>query len=73
MIGFSVGSAIVIHYIAKYFSERVSKVVFMGAAVPCFTKRKDYPYGLEKAACDNLIPQSKQDRPKRVTEFEDIL
>lgn len=67
------GGAIGIYYIAKYFSELVPKVVFMGAAVPCFTKRKDYPYGLEKLACDNLISQSKQDRPKMVTEFEDIL
>jgi non-heme chloroperoxidase len=41
----------------------------MGAAAPCFTKREDYPYGLEKSACDDLIVQSKQDRPRMVSDF----
>jgi len=72
LVGFSMGGAIVMHYIAKYFSELVSKVVFMGAAAPCFTKRPDYPYGLEKSACDDLIAQSKQDRPKMVSDFGKI-
>jgi non-heme chloroperoxidase len=63
------GSAIVMHYIAKYFSELVSKVLLMGAAAPSFTKREDYLYGLEKSACDDLIIQSKQDRPKMVSNF----
>jgi pimeloyl-ACP methyl ester carboxylesterase len=57
---------------ARYFSELVSKVVFMGAAAPCFTRREDYPYGIEKSACDNLITQSKQDRPKMVSDFAKI-
>ena len=72
IVGFSMGGAIVMHYIAKYFSELVSKVVLMSAAAPCFTKREDYPYGLEKSACDNLIMQSKQDRPKMVSDFAKI-
>ncbi|MFL6488681.1 MAG: alpha/beta fold hydrolase, partial [Nitrososphaera sp.] len=69
LVGFSMGGAIVMHYIAKYFSELVSKVVLMSAAAPCFTKREDYPYGLEKSACNDLIMQSKQDRPKMVSDF----
>jgi non-heme chloroperoxidase len=69
LVGFSMGGAIVMHYIAKFFSELVSKVVLMGAAAPCFTKREDYPYGLEKSTCDDLIIQSKQDRPKMVSDF----
>lgn len=72
MVGFSMGGAIAMHYIAKYFSERVTKVVFMGAAAPCFTKREDYPYGLEKSTCNDLIMQSKQDRPKMVSDFAKI-
>jgi pimeloyl-ACP methyl ester carboxylesterase len=44
----------------------------MGAAAPCFTKREGYPYGLEKSACDALITQSLQDRPKMVTDFGKI-
>jgi pimeloyl-ACP methyl ester carboxylesterase len=69
LVGFSMGGAIVMHYIAKYFSELVSKVVLMGAAAPCFTKRENYPYGLERSACDDLIIKSKQDRPKMVSDF----
>lgn len=69
LVGFSMGGAILMHYVAKHHSDRVSKAVFMGAAAPCFTKRKDYPYGLEKSACDGLIAQSKQDRPKMVSDF----
>src|SRR3712207_1304047 len=72
LVGFSMGGAIVMHYVAKYFSELVSKVVLMGAAAPCFTKRDDYPYGLEKSACDDLIIKSKQDRPKMVSDFAKI-
>ena len=72
LVGFSIGGAIVMHYIAKYFSELVSKIVLMGAAAPCFTKRDDYPYGLEKSACDDLITQSMQDRPKMVSNFSKI-
>jgi non-heme chloroperoxidase len=72
LVGFSMGGAIVMHYVAKYFSELVSKVVFMGAAAPCFTKREGYPYGLEKSACDALISQSLQDRPKMVSDFGKI-
>ncbi len=72
LVGFSMGGAIVMHYISKYFSELVSKVVFMGAAAPCFTKRADYPYGLEKSACDELISQSRRDRPKMAADFGKI-
>jgi pimeloyl-ACP methyl ester carboxylesterase len=72
LVGFSMGGAIVMHYIAKYFSELVSKAVFMGAAAPCFTRREDYPYGIEKSACDALIGQSNQDRSKMVSDFGKI-
>lgn len=72
LVGFSMGGAIVMHYVAKYFSELVSKVVFMGAAAPCFTKREGYPYGLEKSACDALVSQSLKERPKMVTDFGKI-
>jgi len=69
LVGFSMGGAIVMHYVAKFFSELVSKVVLMAAAAPSFTKRENYPYGLEKSACDDLILQSNHDRPKMVSDF----
>ncbi len=72
LVGFSMGGAIVMHYLARYPQELISKVVFMGAAAPCFTKREDYPYGLEKSACDGLIARARQDRPKMVSDFGKI-
>lgn len=74
LVGFSMGGAIAMRYAAKYLpSDRVSKIVFMGAAAPCFTKREGFPYGLEKSACDGLIEQSLNDRPKMVADFAKIL
>jgi pimeloyl-ACP methyl ester carboxylesterase len=75
LVGFSMGGAIAMHYAAKYSSPssgRVSRVVFMGAAAPCFTKREGYPYGLDKSACDGLIAQSLNDRAKMVSNFGKI-
>jgi len=65
------GGAIVTHHIAKYYSELVSKIVLMDAAVaaPCFAKgEKIFLMDLKKSTtCDNPITQSKQDRPKMVS------
>ncbi|AIF84290.1 putative hydrolase or acyltransferase of alpha/beta superfamily [Candidatus Nitrososphaera evergladensis SR1] len=70
LVGFSMGGAIAMHHAAKYLSSgRISKVIFMGAAAPCFTKREDFPYGLDKSDCDSLIAQSLNDRAKMVHDF----
>jgi len=61
------------HNIAKYFSELVSKIVLVGAAAPCFTKgEKIFLMDLKKSTCDNLITQSKQDRPKMVSDLSNM-
>lgn len=74
LVGFSMGGAIAMRYAAKYLlpSDKVSRVVFMGAAAPCFTKREDFPHGLEKSDCDGLIAQSLKDRAKMVADFAKI-
>lgn len=73
LVGFSMGGAIAMHYAAKYSSsDRISKVVFMGAAAPCFTKREGFPYGMNKSDCDGLIAQSLDDRAKMVSDFGKI-
>ncbi|HVX02955.1 MAG TPA: alpha/beta hydrolase [Nitrososphaera sp.] len=73
LVGFSMGGAIARRYAARYLpSDRVSGVVFMSAAAPCFTKREDFPHGLEKSDCDNLIAQSLKDRAKMVADFAKI-
>lgn len=72
LAGFSMGGAIVMRYVAKYNSHGVEKVIFMGAAAPSWTKRADFPYGLEKSAVDALIAQAYGDRPKLLSDFGKI-
>jgi len=42
LVGFSMGGAIAIHYIARHQGSHISKLVLLGAAAPCFTKREDF-------------------------------
>ena len=69
LVGFSMGGAIVMRYVAKYFPKDLSHVVLMGAAAPSFTKRQGYPYGHDRSFCDDLISKSLQGRPKMVSDF----
>jgi non-heme chloroperoxidase len=73
MVGFSMGGAVVMHYVAKYYPKDLSHIVFMGAAAPSFTKREGYPHGHDRSFCDNIIAGIMQNRPKAVSEFGKML
>jgi len=73
MVGFSMGGAVVMRYIAKYYPKDISEVVFMGAAAPSFTKREGYPHGHDKAFCDGIIAGAMTNRPKTIAEFGKLL
>jgi pimeloyl-ACP methyl ester carboxylesterase len=62
LAGHSMGGAIALHYMAKYKSKRVSKLALFGAATPSFTKRPDFPHGIEPSAVDDLIKLCDTDR-----------
>lgn len=72
LVGFSMGGAIAIHYMARYQGQKIGKLVLLGAAAPCFTKREDFPYGIDKAAVDDLIKQTYLDRPSMLKNFSEI-
>lgn len=72
LVGFSMGGAISIRYMARHRGERVEKLVLAGAAAPCFTKRPDFPYGIEKSAVDDLVRMTYQDRPLMLKAFSQI-
>lgn len=72
LVGFSMGGAIVMHYVAKYRAKNIDKIVFLGAAAPCWTKRPDFPYNMEKSGVDTLISQLYVDRPKVLIDFGKI-
>jgi non-heme chloroperoxidase len=72
LVGFSMGGAIAIHFLARHPTSGISKLVLLGAAAPCFTKREDFPYGIAKAAVDDLIQQTYTDRPSMLKNFSEI-
>jgi pimeloyl-ACP methyl ester carboxylesterase len=72
LVGFSMGGAIAIHYIARHHAKGVSKLVLLGAAAPCFTKREDFPFGIDKATVDDLIQQTYRDRSSMLKNFTEI-
>jgi len=72
LVGFSMGGAIAIRYMAANKGARVSKLVLAGAAAPIWTQRDDFPYNLPKSAVDELIELNYQDRPKLLSNFGKI-
>ena len=53
--GFSMGGAVVIHYLTKYNAAHVSKLALFAAAAPSWKQRADFPYGVPAANIDDLI------------------
>lgn len=73
LAGFSIGGAMVLHYLAKYNQYKVQKALLLAAAAPLFTQREDFNYGFKKKEIDRLIEQSLKDRPSMLEGFTDIL
>ena len=72
LVGFSMGGAIAIRFVAAYKGAQVSKLALCGAAAPSWTQRKDFPYNLPKSAVDKLIELNYKDRPKLLSDFAKI-
>jgi non-heme chloroperoxidase len=72
LVGFSMGGAIAVRYVSVYNGAHVSKLVLAGAAVPLWTKRKDFPYNLAQKDVDDLIKLNYTDRPKLLSNFAKI-
>jgi non-heme chloroperoxidase len=66
------GGAIAVRYISVYNGAHISKLVLAGAAVPLWTKRKDFPYNLAQKDVDDLIKLNNTDRPKLLSNFAKI-
>jgi non-heme chloroperoxidase len=73
IVGFSMGGAIVMRYVAKYHPNTLSHVVFIDAAAPSFTKREGYPHGQDRAFCDQIITKLMRNRPRTIAEFGKLL
>ena len=67
--GFSMGSAVTIHYVTKYKGAHIGKLVLFGASGPSWKKRADYPYGVPEEDAAALIQQTKTNRQQLVAGF----
>lgn len=67
--GFSMGGAVVIHYITKYNSAHVSKLALFGAAAPSWKQREGFPFGATDEAAAGLIQTTKTNRQQLIEDF----
>jgi len=70
--GFSMGGAIAVRFAATDNGAHISKLALFGAAAPCWTQRKDFPYNLPTSDVDELIALNFKDRPKLLSNFAKI-
>jgi pimeloyl-ACP methyl ester carboxylesterase len=67
--GFSMGGAVVLHYVTKYNSAHVSKLVLFGAAAPSWVQRPGFPYGLPEENAKSFVQLTATDRPQVLDNF----
>jgi len=72
LVGFSMGGAIALRYMARHKGDRISNLVLCGAAAPSFTSRAGFPFGTEPGAVDLLIKLCFSDRAKLNADFGKI-
>jgi non-heme chloroperoxidase len=69
LVGFSVGGAIAVRYMARHGGYGVRKLALLGAAAPSFTQREQYPYGITQEEANEQIAAAKKDRPQMLRDF----
>ncbi len=69
LVGFSMGGATAVRCARRLGSARIARLALLGAAVPSVTRRDDFPYGIDREACDELIRLAYRDRPKMIARF----
>ena len=69
LVGFSMGGAIALRYMARHKGDRIANLALCSAAAPCFTKRPGFPFGLEPGVVDAFIELCHADRAKLNADF----
>lgn len=67
--GFSLGGAVVLHYMDKYNGAHISKLALFGAAAPSWKQREGYPYGATDEAAAGLIQTTRTNRQQLIEDF----
>jgi pimeloyl-ACP methyl ester carboxylesterase len=68
--GFSMGGAVVIHYVTKYNAAHISKLALFAAAAPSWVQRPGFPYGLPEEGAASFIQLTRTDRPQVMDNFD---
>jgi len=69
LFGFSMGGAICCRYLSRHNHYKVKSLVLCGAACPVFVQTPDSPYGIPREQVDQMINQTREDRPAMYTAF----
>ncbi|OXM84417.1 alpha/beta fold hydrolase [Paenibacillus rigui] len=69
LIGFSMGGAVAIRYMARYGGDRINQLLLLAAAAPSFTQREGFPYGMKKEEVNAIIDAAYKDRPNMANDF----
>jgi len=69
LVGFSMGGAEALRYLSRHGSNRISKLVLLGAAAPRLMKAPDFEEGVDKSVFDEMIENAIQDRAAFVESF----
>lgn len=67
--GFSMGGAVVIHYVTKYNAAHINKLALFGAAAPSWRKRDGAPFGISEADGNGLVAQTMTARQDLIAGF----
>ena len=73
LVGFSMGGATALRYMARHNGDRIANLVLCGAAAPSFTTRPDFPFGTEPGVVDSLVKLCYSDRAKLNADFGTLL
>ena len=69
LCGHSMGAAVAIRYMSRFNGARVANLAMFGPAAPVFTRRPDWPHGLQKTDVDKFIEIARIDRTQMTIEF----
>lgn len=69
LVGFSMGGGEALRYFGRYGSDRVSKLVLLGAAAPRLVKTDDFPDGVDRSVFDKMIEKAEDDRAAFLEDF----
>jgi non-heme chloroperoxidase len=69
LVGFSMGGGEVVRYISRYGSDRIAKIVLLGAVTPSLKNSFANPNGVDQKIFDEMLEGIEKDRFAFMTEF----